>query len=97
VIGLPTLASLDHLSSTRMWLATQPADMRCGFDRLTSRKIPSPYLLGHFAEILGEFQKLVDTPDLNPRQACSDQTAAINSKTFLKISDYPIMSCILKD
>jgi transposase len=34
VIGLPTLSSLDRSSSTRIWLATQPADMRCGFDRL---------------------------------------------------------------
>jgi len=34
VIGLPTLSSLDHLSSVRIWLATEPADMRCGFDRL---------------------------------------------------------------
>jgi transposase len=37
VIGLPTLAQLDGASPaipTRIWLATQPADMRCGFDRL---------------------------------------------------------------
>jgi transposase len=34
VIGLPTLASLDRSTSTRIWLAAQPADMRCGFDRL---------------------------------------------------------------
>jgi transposase len=34
VIGLPTLESLDHSTSTRIWLATAPADMRCGFDRL---------------------------------------------------------------
>jgi transposase len=34
VIGLPTLSSLDRSTSTRIWLATQPADMRCGFDRL---------------------------------------------------------------
>jgi transposase len=34
VIGLPTLASLDHSTSARIWLATAPADMRCGFDRL---------------------------------------------------------------
>jgi transposase len=34
VIGLPTLASLDRSTSTRIWLATAPADMRCGFDRL---------------------------------------------------------------
>jgi transposase len=36
VIGLPTLASLDHSAATRIWLATQPADMRCGFDRLAA-------------------------------------------------------------
>jgi transposase len=34
VIGLPSLASLDGSSSVRIWLATMPADMRCGFDRL---------------------------------------------------------------
>jgi transposase len=34
VIALPTLRTLDSLSSTRIWLATVPADMRCGFDRL---------------------------------------------------------------
>jgi transposase len=34
VIGLPSLAALDHSTATRIWLATQPADMRCGFDRL---------------------------------------------------------------
>jgi transposase len=34
VIGLPSLAALDHSTTTRIWLATQPADMRCGFDRL---------------------------------------------------------------
>jgi transposase len=34
VIGLPTLSSLDQTSGIRIWLATVPADMRCGFDRL---------------------------------------------------------------
>jgi transposase len=35
VIGLPSLAQLDRSSgATRIWLATAPADMRCGFDRL---------------------------------------------------------------
>jgi transposase len=34
VISLPTLTSLDRSTSTRIWLATSPADMRCGFDRL---------------------------------------------------------------
>jgi transposase len=35
VIGLPSLAELDRASSTaRIWLCVQPADMRCGFDRL---------------------------------------------------------------
>jgi transposase len=34
VIGLPTLTSLDRSTSMRIWLATAPADMRCGFDRL---------------------------------------------------------------
>lgn len=35
MIGLPTLEQLDRSSgTTRIWLATEPADMRCGFDRL---------------------------------------------------------------
>lgn len=34
MIGLPTLSTLDGMSSSRIWLATAPADMRCGFDRL---------------------------------------------------------------
>jgi transposase len=34
MIGLPSLSSLDGSTSMRIWLATQPADMRCGFDRL---------------------------------------------------------------
>lgn len=63
------------------------------------------YLSGHFAGILGGFwgssrnwlTPRIYGPDLKPRQACLDQTAAISSKTFLKISDCPTMSCILKD
>jgi transposase len=34
VIGLPTLGELDRSTTVRIWLATAPADMRCGFDRL---------------------------------------------------------------
>ena len=34
MIALPTLGQLDHSAPARIWLATQPADMRCGFDRL---------------------------------------------------------------
>jgi transposase len=34
VISLPKLSQLDQASPTRIWLATQPADMRCSFDRL---------------------------------------------------------------
>ena len=34
MIGLPKLSQLDQASSTRVWLATAPADMRCSFDRL---------------------------------------------------------------
>jgi transposase len=36
VIGLPLLAALDRSTATRIWLATAPADMRCGFDRLAA-------------------------------------------------------------
>ena len=34
MIALPKLSQLDQANSTRVWLATQPADMRCSFDRL---------------------------------------------------------------
>lgn len=34
MIGLPTLEQLDASSTLRIWLCAQPADMRCGFDRL---------------------------------------------------------------
>ena len=34
MIGLPSLAVMDRSTETRIWLATTPADMRCGFDRL---------------------------------------------------------------
>lgn len=34
MISLPKLSQLDLTTSTRIWLASQPADMRCGFDRL---------------------------------------------------------------
>ena len=34
MIGLPSLETLDHSATMRIWLATAPADMRCGFDRL---------------------------------------------------------------
>ena len=34
MIGLPTLRTLDTAAGCRIWLASAPADMRCGFDRL---------------------------------------------------------------
>ena len=34
MIGLPTPGELDRSTAVRIWLATAPADMRCGFDRL---------------------------------------------------------------
>jgi transposase len=34
VISLPTLGELDRTAQVRIWLAVEPADMRCGFDRL---------------------------------------------------------------
>ena len=37
MIDLPSLTRLDGSSTTRIWLATAPADMRCGFDRLAER------------------------------------------------------------
>jgi transposase len=37
VIGLPSLAALDHSNGPRIWLAAEATDMRCGFDRLAAR------------------------------------------------------------
>jgi transposase len=34
MISLPSLSEMDRRSGLRIWLAVQPADMRCGFDRL---------------------------------------------------------------
>lgn len=35
--GLPSLHALDRGQSSRIWLATEATDMRCGFDRLAER------------------------------------------------------------
>ena len=35
--GLPNLRSLDRAQMARIWLATEAADMRCGFDRFAER------------------------------------------------------------
>jgi transposase len=37
MIGLPSLGTLDGLQTTRIWLAVEATDMRCGFDRLAER------------------------------------------------------------
>jgi transposase len=37
VIGLPSLRALDGAPGPRIWLASEVADMRCGFDRLAER------------------------------------------------------------
>jgi len=37
MIGLPSLRALDRTEETRIWLAAEPTDMRCGFDRLAER------------------------------------------------------------
>lgn len=37
MISLPSLAQLDRASSTRIWLCTDPTDMRRGFDRLAEQ------------------------------------------------------------
>jgi transposase len=36
MIGLPSLRTLD-VQTTRIWLAVEGTDMRCGFDRLAER------------------------------------------------------------
>jgi transposase len=37
MIGLPSLRALDGAQRTRIWLAAEATDMRCGFDRLAER------------------------------------------------------------
>jgi transposase len=37
VIALPSLRVLDGAQATRIWLAVEATDMRCGFDRLAER------------------------------------------------------------
>jgi len=37
MIGLPSLRTLDGAQVTRIWLAVEPTDMQCGFDRLAER------------------------------------------------------------
>jgi transposase len=37
MMGLPSLRALDGAQTTRIWLAAESADMRCGFDRLAER------------------------------------------------------------
>jgi transposase len=37
MIGLPSLHTLDRAQMTRIWLAAEATDMRCGFDRLAER------------------------------------------------------------
>lgn len=34
---MPSLRALDGVSGPRIWLAGEPTDMRCGFDRLAER------------------------------------------------------------
>ena len=37
MIGLPSLRALEQAQATRIWLAVEATDMRCGFDRLAER------------------------------------------------------------
>lgn len=37
MIALPSLRVLDGAQATRIWLAVEATDMRCGFDRLAER------------------------------------------------------------
>jgi transposase len=37
MIGLPSLRALDQAQATRIWLAVEATDMRCGFNRLAQR------------------------------------------------------------
>ena len=51
MIGLPSLRALDQAQATRIWLAVEATDMRCGFDRLAERVktvIGQEPLSGHY-------------------------------------------------
>jgi len=51
MMGLPSLQALDRAQGTRIWLATEASDMRCGFDRLAERVrgvIGEDPLSGHY-------------------------------------------------
>ena len=51
MIGLPSLRALDQAQGTRIWLAAEATDMRCGFDRLAERVqsvIGEDPLSGHY-------------------------------------------------
>ncbi|HEX3876092.1 MAG TPA: IS66 family insertion sequence element accessory protein TnpB [Bryobacteraceae bacterium] len=51
MIGLPSLRALDQAQGTRIWLAVEATDMRCGFDRLAERVkavIGQEPLSGHY-------------------------------------------------
>jgi len=37
MMGLPSLHALDRAQDSRIWLAVEATDMRCGFDRLAER------------------------------------------------------------
>ena len=37
MIGLPSFEAMDRAQSTRIWMASEATDMRCGFDRLAER------------------------------------------------------------
>lgn len=37
MIALPSLTALDRAQAVRIWLATEPTDMRRGFDRLAEQ------------------------------------------------------------
>jgi transposase len=65
VIGLPSLQAMDRAQATRIWLASEAMDMRCGFDRLTERVravIGEDPLSGHwflFHSRRGEWLKIL--------------------------------------
>ena len=51
MIGLPSLRALEQAQATRIWLAVEATDMRCGFDRLAERVkavIGQEPLSGHY-------------------------------------------------
>ena len=93
MIELPSLHKLDQAQATRIWLATQATDMRCGFDRLAKRLLAvrnqDPWS-GHPAD-KARTHKQSRCKQLVPNRIndVSPVVAAINSTDYITILSPP--------